>query len=846
MKIKSLIITLLIALMLGVPARADRVKNQPVIKTQPNGEIINCFVSGDEFFNYLHDKEGYTIIQHDNGYFYYATKTNDKILASKYLVNSVDPASTELTKFVKISAEEYYKKRNARQRTMKGLKDAPTSGTVNTIAVYIRFQGESEFTSNRNFYDGVFSDENGPSLTHYYNEVSYNTLFVNTYHYPDCADTTTISYMDIHPRSYYQKYNATANPNGYKEDESTEREHNLLKRAVEFVDSQIPDSINFDANDNGEIDNVSFIIKGRSDDWADLLWPHRWSLYSENATINGKLVRDYLLMLETGFGLGTLCHEFFHVLGAPDLYHYEDTGAPRSVGGWDIMDSSADPPQYMGAYMKYKYGDWIPEPPTITESGTYKINPLINPDNNIYRINSPYSANEFFILEFRKQVGMYEVNAPGGLNGLLVYRIDDNAGNGNADGPPDEVFLYRPDGTISEDGNLDSAPFNGAPGKRTINDLTNPNSFLYNNGDGGPGGLNISNIHIQGDTVVFNVGISQLLPPLNLRSEAGDGFVSLEWTPLFTPDFHHYNIYRDGSYWTNRFTNSYTDRSVTNGTTYSYTIKAFYAGNLDENSGPSNTVYATPLGKLGLPYSQDFETHGHAWKIKGTVDGFQWGDGTSLAMGSGNGSKFFGARSVNGIRVTDYAISPVFDLSSYSNVSISFDYLLYRWMMVDELKLVYRRSKYDDWVIIADLPKTGGWNSWRSHNIDLPSEALRNGMQLAFLYDDDNDYGYGAGFDNVSIYENSSGITETKLNSGVSIFPNPSTGTIYIDLNSDKNEKIIIEIYSISGKKIYTRKISKEPGNLKFPVNLNKEKTGIYIISVNSETKTYSEKIIIE
>ena len=37
-------------------------------------------------------------------------------------------------------------------------------------------------------------------------------------------------------------------------------------------------------------------------------------------------------------GMGSLCHEFFHSMGAPDLYHYNDNAAPTSAGGWDVMD----------------------------------------------------------------------------------------------------------------------------------------------------------------------------------------------------------------------------------------------------------------------------------------------------------------------------------------------------------------------------------------------------------------------------------------------------------------------------------------------------------------------------
>ena len=71
-------------------------------------------------------------------------------------------------------------------------------------------------------------------------------------------------------------------------------------------------------------------------------------------------------------GVGVLCHEMFHSLGAPDLYHYTSDGI-SPVGSWDLMENNANPPQHMGAYMKYKYGNWISTIPTISTSGTYTL-----------------------------------------------------------------------------------------------------------------------------------------------------------------------------------------------------------------------------------------------------------------------------------------------------------------------------------------------------------------------------------------------------------------------------------------------------------------------------------------
>jgi hypothetical protein len=262
----------------------------------------------------------------------------------------------------------------------------------------------------------------------------------------------------------------------------------------------VPNPLDIDSNNDGYVDNVTFLVRGSPTAWATLLWPHRWSLYSYDAFINGKQVGDYNFNLEQGgyLTVGVICHEFFHTLGAPDLYHYDGGGAPSPVGGWDIMEANSDPPQYMGAWMKHKYGDWI-DCPVIGGMGVFPLLPLQSQETSCYRIDSPNSSHEFFVVEYRKQEGIYEVNLPGNQSGMLIYRIDGYL-NGNAQGPPDEVYLYRPGGTTTENGNLGAAIFSAETGRTEFNDSTDPSSFLYG---GAPGGLNIQNIGYPGDIIEF-------------------------------------------------------------------------------------------------------------------------------------------------------------------------------------------------------------------------------------------------------------------------------------------------------------------------------------------------------
>ena len=490
--------------------------NVPQTLYQPDGTIVECFSSGDEFYNWVHDEQGYTIVRSkEDSYLYYA---NEDLLPTIHKVNSINPEIIGVPKWIKIDKDIYKIKRNNYLSNVN--TRTPTTGTVNNLNVFIRFADEDEFSAPFSFYDEPFNKEDGPSMRHYFNEVSYGTLDAPTTHFPLPNGDVVISYQDNYPRNYYEPYDAQTNPNGYTNN-SAQREHRLLKNAIEFIENQVPQDLVIDADNDGNVDNVTFLVYGSPGAWADLLWPHRWVLYTENAYINGKRVWDYNFNMATGgyFTVGTLCHEFNHSLGAPDLYHYYSDG-PTACGGWDVMDSSNDTPQYMGAFMKAKYGHWIEDTngdgvsneydiPLLTAPGTYEINPLDISSNYAYRIPSPYTDNQYFVVEYRRKQGLYEIYTPGTDNGLLVYRINTCCG-GNADGPPDEVYIYRPNGDADTNGNLGLAVFNQETGRDKINDQTNPTAFLYphwnadcSNPDGCDGGLFIKNIGNPGETISF-------------------------------------------------------------------------------------------------------------------------------------------------------------------------------------------------------------------------------------------------------------------------------------------------------------------------------------------------------
>ncbi len=496
-----------------VPSESAYLRNVPVTVRQPDGQVLHCLASGDEFHNWLHDKDGFTIMQDPTtGFYVYAAKTGSGLAATTLVAGRSDPAKAGLPTNVNLSPEAVKAKiASLPQRnplTMTGRVNAPQTGVINNIVIFIRFSDEAEFTDPAALYDAKFNGSSAgeSSVYNYFREASYNQLSITTTFYP-APSGTVVSYQDVRPRAYYQPYNAVTNPGGYQTDyESTTREHTLLKNAIDAVSAQIDPSLVVDADGDGAVDNVCFIVEGGPDGWSDLLWPHMWSLYTQTATINGKTVGTYNFQLQTSVGVGVLCHEMFHSLGAPDLYHYsQDVLSP--VWKWDIMEWDLDPPQHMGAYMKFQYGKWISTIPQISASGTYTLNPLTSSANNVLRINSPNSPDEYFVLEYRRRTGTFEGSLPG--EGLLVYRINPLVTGGNRPGPPDEVYIYRPGGRPAEDGNPLLAPFSANSGRTVMDDSTDPSGFLS---DGTVGGLNISNVTAIGSTISFTYTATEQPP----------------------------------------------------------------------------------------------------------------------------------------------------------------------------------------------------------------------------------------------------------------------------------------------------------------------------------------------
>jgi M6 family metalloprotease-like protein len=551
---------------------AAYLENVPQNLRDPDGEAVACYASGDEFYNRFHDENDYTIVQGSDGYHYYGVREGEEVVASAFRVNKTDPEQAGLTPRALISERLQEAKRTELTGNIRTWPSvAPPTGIRDAIVIYIRFQGQDEILIPRDYYEERFNSTTGPSVKTYFQEVSYNQLHVTHHHYPINGAEAQLSYEAEHPFEYYMPI-SDSNPIGYVVGTSQQwaRAHMLFKNAILAVRSQIPASLNIDHDNDGYIDNITFILKGNAQG-GTWFWPRlAWEDFYRNTTINGKLLWHFTLQPAGASATRILCHEFMHTIGndqnifVPDFYTLY---GHIPVGDWDLMATGF---VHMNAWIKYKYtsNTWISDIPEITQSGTYTLNPLTSSTNNAFKIASPYSDSQFFILEYRRKTGMFESNLPGA--GLLVYRIIPTD-RGNNSPNTLEAYIYRPGGTVfispSCNGNIAQAGFSGQTGRTQISDyLTNPVSFLRN---GSQGGLCIYDVGTAGETITFKVRM-ELTPPApvltypmnNSVLEIG-GVCTLNWNYVPRAESYSLFLYRQNPYYVYEEVHSLTDTQFT-------------------------------------------------------------------------------------------------------------------------------------------------------------------------------------------------------------------------------------------------------------------------------------------
>ncbi|QNM05883.1 metallopeptidase domain-containing protein [Qiania dongpingensis] len=254
------------------------------------------------------------------------------------------------------------------------------------------------------------------SLPSYLEAVSYGQFHVKSF-FPQDNGTKIIPYTLSKGFSEYQNNSALG-------------EYEIIAELLESGTLSMDSSVNLDYNGDGCVDNLTVVMDttGRTiSDRDGFAYPHKAN-FDGSQTLNGSYIGAYnVLNVSTAFDdAGTICHEFLHSIGYPDLYVGDDANTDRPVGGWDIMASSMVPLRFPLAYMRSAVSGWLTVD-TLKDSGRVTLAPATSPNGSqAYILKTDQSELEFFVVEYRVKGNpidaSYDLRVPG--TGLIVYRIN--------------------------------------------------------------------------------------------------------------------------------------------------------------------------------------------------------------------------------------------------------------------------------------------------------------------------------------------------------------------------------------------------------------------------------------
>lgn len=402
-------------------------------KSQPDGTTIEVRLTGDEFYHYWQDRSGNVVKCDSLGYW-------------RVVESQPTPATIKARRQASPMLQ-------SRPKKAVGAPNLAPRGLV----ILVNFK-DSQFksanssamndlmNSNSYTYNGAtgsvrqfFSDQSDGQYTPEFDVIGPVTLSNNVAHYG--ANVDDERGQDQLPGDMVVEACSIAN----------------AQHAVDFT--------RYDNDSDGYVDFVYIIYAGKGEadgGAANTIWPHSWDLesaaYYDNCSytssqrrFDGKYILNYACSGEidgqTGAraGIGTIVHEYSHVIGLPDLYdidygqNYENEATP---GTWHVMDGGSynndgnTPPNYT-IYDKYFLG-WKTPTNLGATAQNLSLKAAGTDGYNAYQItsgNSPLAATSTttaYYIENRQQSG-WDAHVPG--HGLVIWKLMYNQTAWNNNGP---------------------------------------------------------------------------------------------------------------------------------------------------------------------------------------------------------------------------------------------------------------------------------------------------------------------------------------------------------------------------------------------------------------------------
>ena len=207
--------------------------------------------------------------------------------------------------------------------------------------------------------------------------------------------------------------------------------YSAMKEALAALDTLATQDFSvYDWNEDGVVEQILFVVAGLSGNMVSgYIWPN-----TDYTTLKapGKKELAYtsisceLWKDSTLCGIGTICHEFAHCLGLPDIYPTSGGGFFSIVDEWDLMDGGNYtgkgwcPPNF-SATERMLMG-WLTPTELTAATSITGMKPL-SEGGETYIVRNSGHADEFYILENRRRSN-WDKGIPG--EGLAIFYVDYN------------------------------------------------------------------------------------------------------------------------------------------------------------------------------------------------------------------------------------------------------------------------------------------------------------------------------------------------------------------------------------------------------------------------------------
>lgn len=462
--------------------------------TQEDGTTLSVTLAGDEYLHFYLTEDHAILVKEETGRFCYATIDENGLRSSGRLAHEKDRRTLLEHSIVKRQRDNtallksHYQVR--RVAAIAADDNQPkriinSQGNVKVPVILVQYKDVSFAIENprqeisRQLNEKGYSDnESVGSAKDYFEDQSLGQFSPEF----DVYGPYTLSQN----MAFYGGNNENGNDSNAK---------TMILEACNLADGDV-NFKQYDGDGDGMVDFLYVMYAGFGEashsSTPDAVWPHRSriSASGKEARHDGVMIFDYacsnerlgddnVIRLE---GVGTLCHEFSHMLGLPDTYDVNYEGTP-DMGTWSLMCSGCNNgdgyiPCGYTAFERELVGWYHIQ--TIEKSTSLELLP-ISDGGQAYKIVNDYNKDEFIVFENIQQKGW---NKAAYGHGMLAVHVDydETAWSSNRVNVNHQEHMVVIPADNDRNSNLAGDPYPGTTGNTELSDYSLPGALFHKGG----------------------------------------------------------------------------------------------------------------------------------------------------------------------------------------------------------------------------------------------------------------------------------------------------------------------------------------------------------------------------